>query len=76
MEKLIRNYALEVPEVNDVLDLKTMHIGSDKLLVNMEVNMESKMTTKELEKRVDQIKDKIKKEIPSVKHIQVELETA
>jgi cation diffusion facilitator family transporter len=75
VEKLIKNYALEVPEVNDVLDLKTMHIGSEKLLVNMEVNMSSKLTTKQLEERIDQIKEKISKEIPSVKHIQVELET-
>ena len=74
-ESAIRNAALTVPEVRKILDLKTMHIGSEKLLVNMEVHLNNNLTTDQIEKLVDKIKENILKEVPAVKHIQVELET-
>ena len=75
VESKIREHSLSIPEVKQVLGLKTMHIGSDKLLVNLDVQLESALTTRQIEKLIDQIKDKIRSEIPSVRHIQVELET-
>lgn len=74
-EKKIREAALEVEEVNSVLDLKTLHVGSEKLLVNLEVHMQDRLTTDELEKLIDKIKERIQQAVPSVKYIQVELET-
>jgi len=74
-EKKIRDAALEVEEVNSVLDLKTLHVGSEKLLVNLEVHMRDRLTTDELEKLIDKIKERIQAAVPSVKYIQVELET-
>lgn len=74
-ENKIRDAALEVDEVNSVLDLKTLHVGSEKLLVNLEVHMQDRLTTDELEKLIDKIKEKIQLAVPSVKYIQVELET-
>lgn len=71
----IKKLALSVPEVEEVLDLKTLHIGPEKLLVNLDVHMKSDLRTHELEKLMDKIKGKIQNEIPSVKYIQVELET-
>lgn len=76
VEEQIRKTTFSIPEVKEVMDLKTMHIGSEKLLVNIEVNLEDNLTTNEIEKLIDKIKDRIQKEIPQVKHIQVELETA
>ena len=64
-----------VEEVNDVLDLKTLHVGSEKLLVNLEVHMKNNLDTDEIEKLMDEIKERIQREVPSVKYIQVELET-
>ena len=52
-----------------------MHLGSEKLLVNLDVHMESKLNTRELEKLIDKIEERVKKEVPSAKYIQVELET-
>lgn len=71
----IKEAALEVEEVNEILDLKTLHVGSEKLLVNLEVHMKRNLTTRELEKLIDHIKDHIQQKVPSVKYIQVELET-
>lgn len=74
-EAKIREAALDIDEVNKVLDLKTLHVGSEKLLVNLEVNMDNNLSTDELEKLMDKVKDSIQKQVPSVKYIQVELET-
>ena len=74
-EAKIRKAALSVEEVREVLGLKTLHIGSEKLLVNLEVHMQSRLTTRELEKLIDKIKQRIELEVPSVKYMQVELET-
>jgi cation diffusion facilitator family transporter len=74
-EEKIRQAALEVEEVEDVLGIKTLHIGTEKLLVDLDVHMQSKLGTRELERLMDKIKDKIRKKVPSAKYIQVELET-
>jgi divalent metal cation (Fe/Co/Zn/Cd) transporter len=41
----------------------------------MEVHLEGSLTTRQIERLMDKIKLQVKKEVPSVKHIQVELET-
>ena len=74
-EARIRLAALNTPQVDKVLGLKTLHIGSEKLLVNIEVHLQHDLTTREIEDLIHKIKDDIKKEVPEVKHIQVELET-
>ncbi len=75
VEARIRSTALNTPEVHKVLGLKTLHIVSEKLLVNIRVHLQHDLTTKEIERLITKIKDDIKKEIPTIKHIQVELET-
>jgi len=75
VEGKIKTTALNTPEVKKILGLKTLHIGSEKLLVNLEVNLEPNLTTTDIEKLIHKIKEDIKKEVPEVKHIQVELET-
>lgn len=75
VEARIRSAALNTPEVHKVLGLKTLHIGSEKLLVNIRVHLQHDLTTREIEGLIYKIKEDIKKEIPAIKHIQVELET-
>lgn len=71
----IRAAALSIPEVKAVLDLRTMYMGPEKLLVNLEVHLQDNLTTDEIEVLVDKIKESIKSQVPYVHHIQVELET-
>src|SRR3989344_3249223 len=47
---------------------------SDQLLVNMEVHMQNMLTTDQLEKLIDEIKEHVRREVPSIQHVQVELE--
>ncbi len=73
-EKIIKS-ALSISEVKQVLDIKTLHLGSEKLLVNLGIKMESRLKTREIEKLIEKIKIEIQKEVPSAKYLQVELET-
>jgi cation diffusion facilitator family transporter len=75
IEDRIRRAALEIDHVQKVLDLRTMYLGSEQLLVNIEVHMEGGLETQQIEKLIDQIKHHITKKVPIVSHIQVELET-
>lgn len=75
VEADIKQSALKVKGVRDILDLRTMYIGPENLLVNMEVSMDPKLTTNTLEQLMDKIKDAVKHDVPAVKYIQIELET-
>lgn len=71
----IRTSALELKEVAKVLDLRTMYIGTDKLLVTMEVNVSQNLQTPDIERLIDRLKAHVKKDVPSIDHVQVEIET-
>ena len=75
IEAKIKDAALTIRQVKEVADLRTMQIGPNKLLVNIEVNVANKLETDELEALIDRIKKRIEEKVPSVKIVQVELET-
>lgn len=75
VEARIKKAALNVDEVTNVLNIKTLHVGSEKLLVNLDVHMDADLTTRELEKLIDKIKKEVREEVPTVKFLQIELET-
>lgn len=75
MEKEIRNAALKHPAVEEILDLRTMIVGSENILVNIEVHIKAGLTTNTIERVIDEIKENIKREVKVARHIQVELET-
>lgn len=75
VEKEIKLTALNTREVKRVLGIKTLHIGSEKLLVNLKVHFEHDLKTRRIENLIRKIKADIQKKVPEVKHIQVELET-
>jgi len=67
--------AKSVPGVSDVLDLRTMYLGSAKLLVIIEVHLEDDFNTDEIERITDTIKQTVQTALPEAHHIQVEVET-
>ncbi len=75
LEKDIAETALAVKGVEQVLDLRTMYLGSERLLVNMELAIAPGLETSQIEKLMDIIKAEVKDKVPSVHHIQVEVET-
>lgn len=56
MERKIRDAARDVAEVKHVLGMRTMMLGSDKLLVNIEVHLRDGLTTDQVEEAVEKIK--------------------
>jgi len=71
----ITKSTLSVKGVNAVLDLKTMFVGSSKLFVVVEVHLQDSFTTDQIERIIDEIKRDVRKNVPIVRHIQVEVET-
>lgn len=65
----------QIDGVEKVLDLKTMHLGSENILVNIEIHADDNLTTDQLEKLIDSVKEELQKSLPIIVHIQVELET-
>ncbi len=75
IEEKIKDVAISIREVKEVLDLRTMQIGPDRLLVNIEVHIKDGLTTDELEELIDKIKGRIQEKVASIRYVQVELET-
>lgn len=75
IEERIIKATKNIREVDSVVGLKTMHIGSGRLLVNIDVNLNATLTTRQIEKLIDAIKKEVRLHVPAVKHIQVELES-
>lgn len=60
LEANIIRAAKSVPEVQEILDLQTMLLGSDSVLVNIEVHLKNGLTTDQIEDVVDTIQKHIK----------------
>lgn len=74
-EKLISETLLSHHATEDILDLKTMVIGPDKLLVNAEVHLRDELNTDQIEKIMDELKESVQERVPQTAHIQIEPET-
>jgi cation diffusion facilitator family transporter len=75
VEEKIEKTAMTFPSVVKVLDLRTLHIGNERLLVSMEVHIADRLTTDDIECLVDEIEKAIREEVPSATNIHIELET-
>ena len=70
-EESIRKAILKVKEVTEIVELETMYIGSEKLLVHLDINVQP-ADQEDLEQTVEKIKEYIRKEVPIVYSIQIE----
>lgn len=67
--------AQRVRGVKEVLDLRTMYLGSAKLLVILEVHLADGFDTDTVELITDRVKEAVQKAEPLAHHVQVEIET-
>lgn len=67
--------AQSVHSVKSVLDIRTMYLGSEKILVILEVHVLDGLETDEIEMIVDNVKEVVQENVPEAHHIQVEVET-
>lgn len=66
----------EMPEVNRIVSMRTMHLGPEDILVGVQVNLVDNLDTDKIETLTDAIEQKIMQVIPHTnrEHIFVELE--
>ena len=74
-EDRIRSTVKALSEVKKVISLRTLHIGTGTLLVDIEVNLQDGLTTDKIEILIDRIQTNILKQVPEAKEVRVELET-
>lgn len=67
--------AQSVKGIQSILDIRTMYLGSARILVILEVHMPDGLETNQIEKIVDNVKEVVQENVPEVHHIQVEVET-
>ena len=73
--KGIREMAGSMPEIKNVNEILTMHMGPDFILVNLSVDFEDTITTVTLEKVIADLDSRIKSTYPRVKKVFVEAES-
>ncbi len=66
----------EVPEVKRLIEMKSMHLGTEDVIIAIEVNLIDGLDTDRIESVTDSIEQKVKQAIPYVKlqHIFVEIQ--
>lgn len=75
IEENIKEAAKKIKGVDHISDLRTLYIGSEKLLVNMVITIDPELHTNALEQVLEEIKTNVKDSVPVVKHILIEFET-
>ena len=75
LAKDIRKAAMKVPGVLGVLDLRTMILGAESTLINLEIHLDDNLTTDEIEQVIDKVKREVGRVVPGYTHVQVEPET-
>jgi cation diffusion facilitator family transporter len=71
----IKEAIKRVPEVQEVLELLTMHLGPEEVLVNVNVNFVDGLNTDQVEEAIDKVEKAIRSALPSVKQVFVEAES-
>ncbi|MBN1255738.1 MAG: cation transporter [Deltaproteobacteria bacterium] len=64
-----------VPEVKEVVNLLTMHLGPEEILVNIDVNFVDGLNTDQVEEAIDKVERGIQEQVSAVKKIFVEAES-
>jgi cation diffusion facilitator family transporter len=71
-QEAIRGAIKEFPEVESVVELLTMQLGMDSVLLTGEINISDNLTTNEIEELLQRLTDRIHKAAPGVKNIYLE----
>ncbi len=71
----IRKVLRSFPDVERVLELLTMHIAPDEILLNVNIEFRDGMTTQQIEQLIDDIEAAIRENMPQVRKIFIEADT-
>jgi cation diffusion facilitator family transporter len=71
----IREAVEAVPQVSNLVEALTLHLGPEDILVNLEVHFADGLDTDALEAAVDDIERRIREAVPAAKRIFIEAES-
>ncbi len=60
------------PHVHDLIDLQTMHLGPEQVLIGIEVHLRDDMSTDAVERVVAEIEESVREIVPQADHLFVE----
>jgi cation diffusion facilitator family transporter len=74
--KRINDIVSEIPEVNRIISIRSMHLAPDDVLIAIEVNLVDNLDTDKIESLIDTIENKVREMIPyaNLSKIYVEIE--
>jgi cation diffusion facilitator family transporter len=74
--KRINDIVSEIPEVNRIISIRSMHLAPDDVLIAIEVNLVDNLDTDKIESLIDTIENKVREIIPytNLSKIYVEIE--
>jgi cation diffusion facilitator family transporter len=75
LENDIKDAAESVAQVEKVLEIRTMMMGTNNILINLKIHLKDDLSTDQVEKVIDRTKESIQKKIPGRTHINIEPET-
>jgi len=71
----IREAIQSVPEVASTLEVLTLHLGPDDILVNLNLNFVDGLDTDQLEAAIDAVEHRIREAVPEARRIFIEAES-
>lgn len=74
VEEKIRHVASTIHGITDVVELKTIDLGSSGLIINMTIEVDPETQMKDADDIADMLERKVKKVIKNVTHITIELQ--
>jgi cation diffusion facilitator family transporter len=69
----MRALVLDVPDVEAIGVLRTLYIGPNTLLVNLDVKFTTHIEAEAIDERIEEIESSLKKAYPEVKHVYIEV---
>ena len=73
-EKEIREVILSFTEVHSIPEFKTMHLGSEKILLQFDIAVAASLSAGKSAELITRMKKEIKKAVPLVETIQIEVQ--
>ncbi len=64
-----------MPQVAETLEVLTLHLGPEDILVNLNLNFVDGLDTDQLELAVDEIETRIREAVPTARRIFIEAES-
>lgn len=74
IEEIIRQVASTIHGITDVVELKTIDLGSSGLIINMTIEVDPETQMKDADDIADMLERKVKKIVKNITHITIELQ--